>query len=259
MNKLFFGDNLDVLRQHVKDETVDLVYLDPPFNSKANYNVLFKERGDRPSEAQAEAFRDTWAWGPSAAMAYDDLVRGGGSLAGLIVSLRDWLGDTGMMAYLVMMGVRLVELHRTLKDTGSIYLHCDPTASHYIKILMDAIFGQQNFHSEIIWRRSASHNKITKQYGPIHDVILFYSKSGKFIFHPGRTPYTRSYIQKMFRFEDEKGRYRQNELTGAGQRSGDSGKAWRNYNPTARNRHWAIPAANVGDRAPWHRQQPPYC
>jgi adenine specific DNA methylase Mod len=128
MNRLYFGDNLEVLRQHIKDESVDLIYLDPPFNSNATYNVLFKERGDVPSEAQAEAFRDTWGWGPSAAIAFDDLRRGGGKLSALIVSLREWLGDTGMMAYLAMMGIRLVELHRVLKrlNISALRFHREP-------------------------------------------------------------------------------------------------------------------------------------
>lgn len=200
MNKLYFGDNLDMLRRHIKDETVDLVYLDPPFNSNANYNVLFKERGDRPSEAQAEAFKDTWEWGPAAAIAYDELVTSGGPLAGLVRSLREWLGDTGLMAYLVMMGVRLVELHRVLKDTGSLYLHCDPTASHYIKIMLDGIFGHKNFRNEIIWQRTNAHNFKSKSLPRVHDVLLFYTVSDKYTYNQLYGDFS---PQQLERYEEE--------------------------------------------------------
>ncbi len=133
MNQLHFGDNLTVLRNHVKDESVDLIYLDPPFNSNVNFNVLFKEGEGVPSEAQAEAFRDTWSWGQSAAEAYEDVLKYGGDVAILLRSFRSWLGENGLMAYLAMMAVRALELRRALKPTGSIYLHCDPTGSHYLK------------------------------------------------------------------------------------------------------------------------------
>ena len=132
MNELHFGDNLDVLRNKIKDESVDLIYLDPPFNSKVNFNVLFREGEGIPSEAQAEAFRDTWAWGHSSAIAYEEALRSGGDVAILLRAFRAWLGDNGMMAYLAMMATRLIELRRILKPTGSVYLHCDPTASHYL-------------------------------------------------------------------------------------------------------------------------------
>ena len=171
MNKLFFGDNLSVLRNHVKDETVDLVYLDPPFNSNANYNVLFREGGSA-SEAQAEAFRDTWSWGDHAAVAFDEVTRQGGDIAPLIRSFRQWLGDNAMMAYLAMMAVRLIELRRVLKPTGSIYLHCDPIASHYLKILLDALFGHERFANEIIWQRSTGKSLMTRRLPNNHDVIL---------------------------------------------------------------------------------------
>lgn len=149
MNKLYFGDNLDVLREKVKDESVDLVYLDPPFNPDANYNVLFKHAG-HASQAQAEAFRDTWDWGDQAERAYDDIIRANGDVALIVSGLRKWLGENAMMAYLAMMAVRFLELRRVLKPEGSIYLHCDPTAGHYLKLIMDAVFGHGGWRNEII-------------------------------------------------------------------------------------------------------------
>lgn len=188
MNKLYFGDNLDVLREHVKDESVDLVYLDPPFNSNATYNVLFKEGGGIPSEAQAEAFRDTWGWGEVAAIAYDEATRGGGDLALLLRSFRAWLGGNAMMAYLAMMAARLIELRRVLKPTGSLYLHCDPTASHYLKLLLDASFGHLTYKNEVVWLRSknpkGSQHGINR-FSPSTDSLLYYAPDNA-VFYPDR-------------------------------------------------------------------------
>ena len=154
-NKLYFGDNLHVLREHIADASVDLVYLDPPFNSNANYNILFKSPEGADSDAQIEAFEDTWRWTTSAEAAFDEVMRSGNSDAfELLRAMRAFLGDNDMMAYLAMMAVRLIELHRVLKPTGSLYLHCDPTASHYLKILLDGVFGPTNYLNEIIWRRT---------------------------------------------------------------------------------------------------------
>lgn len=217
MNRLYFGDNLDVLRRHIKDDSVDLIYLDPPFNSNATYNVLFKEHGNIPSEAQAEAFRDTWGWGPAAALAYDDIMRRGGKLAGLTVALRDWLGDTAMMAYLAMMAVRLVELQRVLKPTGSIYLHCDSTANHYLKLLLDATFGHECFRNEIIWKRKAGRgetNKSAIRFGVSHDDLLFFARSNSSVFHRQYRPSKPAYIASKFVHVDQSGRrYRLDNLT----------------------------------------------
>jgi adenine specific DNA methylase Mod len=150
VNQLFYGDNLDVLRASIKDESVDLIYLDPPFNSNANYNVLFKSPVGVDSPAQIEAFEDTWHWGPEAEDAFDKVIRSGNTnAADLLRAMRSALGDNDMMAYLAMMAVRLIELHRVLKPAGSLYLHCDPTASHYLKILLDGIFGVFSFRTEI--------------------------------------------------------------------------------------------------------------
>jgi site-specific DNA-methyltransferase (adenine-specific) len=151
MNKLYFGDNLDVLREYVPDESVDLIYLDPPFNSQAQYNVLFQSPQDAAASAQAGAFRDTWTWGEEAEWSYKEIMRLGRDSARIVDALRSALRESDMMAYLAMMAVRLHELHRKLKPSGSLYLHCDPTASHYLKILMDGIFGVDGFTNEIIW------------------------------------------------------------------------------------------------------------
>lgn len=147
-NHLYYGDNLGVLRDHIATESVDLIYLDPPFNSNASYNVLFKGPSGGDSTAQIEAFDDTWHWNDSAEAAFGDVVRGGNAAAATMLrAMRSFLGDNDMMAYLAMMAVRLIELHRVLKPTGSLYLHCDPTASHYLKILLDAVFGAKNFRN----------------------------------------------------------------------------------------------------------------
>jgi len=244
MNQLHFGDNLAVLRNHkvIKDESVDLVYLDPPFNSSAIYSVFFKDGSGTGSEAQAEAFRDTWSWGPAAAEAFDDLERLGGNLSVLMHGFRTWLGKSGLLAYLAMMAVRLVELRRALKPTGSLYLHCDPTASHYLKLILDCIFDGQNFRSEVIWKRTSSHNS-ARRWGPIHDVILFYSATDDYTWNRTYVPYDTDYVKRFYRHRDSKGRlYRLSDLTGSGTRNGESGKAWNGFDPTAHGRHWGIPS-----------------
>ena len=184
-NQLYFGDNLDILRNHVPGASVDLIYLDPPFNSNATYNVLFHEETGQQSAAQITAFEDTWHWSLESESAYQDVVTNApGKLSDLIQAMRSFLGENDMMAYLTMMAQRMVELHRVLKDTGSIYLHCDPTASHYLKLLMDAVFGPENWRNEIIWKRTSAHNSATR-YGPNHDTILFYTKSRQVHLEPG--------------------------------------------------------------------------
>jgi site-specific DNA-methyltransferase (adenine-specific) len=177
-NALFYGDNLDVLRQHVRDATVDLVYLDPPFQSGKDYNLLFERRGDEEERAQAEAFKDTWRWGDEAEASFAEVDRMQGSVAKTIRALRSILAESDIMAYLAMMAPRLVELRRVLKRTGSLYLHCDPTASHYLKILLDGIFGPACFRNEVIWRYRRWPTKSTR-FQRMHDVLLFYSASPK--------------------------------------------------------------------------------
>ncbi|MBI5266215.1 MAG: site-specific DNA-methyltransferase, partial [candidate division Zixibacteria bacterium] len=175
-NLLYYGDNLDVLRRYVADESVDLIYLDPPFNSAQNYNVLFREQDGTRSAAQIRAFEDTWRWDEAAALAYQEIVEAGGKVSLAMQGFRAFLGDTDMLAYLSMMAPRLAELRRALKPTGSIYLHCDPTASHYLKMLMDAIFGPDNFRNEISWRRSNPKSHIKVNFPNCRDVLLRYSK-----------------------------------------------------------------------------------
>lgn len=176
-NRLYFGDNLDILQEHVADESVDLIYLDPPFKSNVDYNVFFREQSGERSAAQITAFEDTWHWGIESETAYRAAVTDGPEELGVLLqAMRSFLGTNDMMAYLAMMAPRIVELHRVLKATGSIYLHCDPTASHYLKLLMDAVFGNRNFCNEIIWHyRKWPTGKYTFQRN--HDVILFYSRS----------------------------------------------------------------------------------
>lgn len=240
MNNLYYGDNLDVLRRHIANESVDLIYLDPPFKSDQNYNVLFADQDGTRSAAQIQAFEDTWRWDRTAAATYQEVVESGGSVSLAMQAFRKALGDNDMLAYLSMMAPRLVELRRVLRSTGSIYLHCDPTASHYLKVLLDSIFGPEQFRNEIIWRRTGSHNS-ARRFGPIHDVILFFTKSNDYFFNTLRLPYLAGHVAGYFNREDERGKYWTNALTGAGTREGSSGRPWRNYDPTARGRHWAIP------------------
>jgi site-specific DNA-methyltransferase (adenine-specific) len=172
MNQLYYGDNLNVLRDHIADESVDLIYLDPPFNSKRDYNLLFKSPKGQSSEAQIEAFEDTWHWNEQAEREYDEIVHGANTdLAQMIQALRSFLGENDMMAY------RLLELHRVLKPTGSLYLHCDPTASHYLKIVLDGVFGKENFRNEIIWMRSMAKGLTSRALPNNHDTILCFQKT----------------------------------------------------------------------------------
>ena len=178
-NTLYYGDNLNILREHVKDNSVDLIYLDPPFNSNRSYNVLFKDESGHEAESQITAFEDTWHWNTKAEETYQELVtHSSAGVSNIINALRQSIGTNQMMAYLVMMAARLVELHRVLKPTGSLYLHCDPTASHYLKIVMDAIFGPENFQNEIVWHYKRWPAK-QKNFQSMHDIILFYSKMGR--------------------------------------------------------------------------------
>ena len=179
MNTLYYGDNLDVLRRYIKDETVDLVYLDPPFKSNQDYNVLFAEQSGTKSASQIKAFEDTWRWDQGAAAAYEEMVEAGGRVAEVMRAFRTFLGESDMMAYLAMMAPRLVDLRRVLRGAGSIYLHCDPTASHYLKMLMDAVFDPRNFRNEIIWQRALAKGLMTRQLPTNHDVILSYRRSEK--------------------------------------------------------------------------------
>ncbi len=176
-NLLYYGDNLDILRRYVKDETVDLVYLDPPFNSNTNYNVLFAEKDGSKAASQIQAFSDTWTWTQESESVFAEIVTAGGRVADCLQAFRTFLGECDMLAYLVMMAPRLVELRRVMKTTASIYLHCDPAAGHYLKMLMDAIFGPENFRNEIVWKRTSSKSLMTRRLPSNHDVILSYQVS----------------------------------------------------------------------------------
>jgi len=239
-NILYYGDNLEILRGYVKDETVDLVYLDPPFKSNQNYNILFKEKNGSQAASQIRAFEDTWTWSSESEKLYADLVTKADRVSDCLQAFRTFMGACDMLAYLVMMAPRLVELRRVMKPTASIYLHCDPAASHYLKMMMDAIFGPQNFLNEVIWRRTGAHNS-SRRFGPIHDVLLFYARSDSYYFKVNFRPYLKGHVEGYFKQTDAKGRYWTNALTGAGTRKGDSGKPWLSYDPTSVGRHWAIP------------------
>lgn len=255
-NKLFYGDNLDVLRRKIESESVDLCYIDPPFNSKRNYFQIYNNQGSE-DRAQAQAFVDTWTWEEEAVEGLDYILdierlspRAGETrwteqTVELIRGLEKVLGRGSLLAYLVHMTLRIVEIHRVLKPTGSFYLHCDPTASHYLKLVLDAVFCGQSgdFRSEIIWRRTGSHNKANR-WAPIHDVILYYTKSTTFTWHNPKRPYMRGHVDEHFVRADDgtyKTAYYGNVLTGSGTRNGESGQTWKGVNPTPKNRHWAVP------------------
>jgi len=216
-NRLFYGDNLDVLRRYVADESVDLVYLDPPFNSNASYNVLFAEKSGTKAAAQIKAFEDTWQWDESSAASYREVIEAGGAVAQALIAFRTFLGDSDMLAYLAMMAPRLIELRRVLKPTGSIYLHCDQTASHYLKMLLDAVFGPENFRNDITWKRKAGRGETQNtaiRFGVTSDVLLFYAKSRAGVLNRQYRPNSEHYIESKFTHVDEHGRrYRLDNLT----------------------------------------------
>jgi len=204
-NILYYGDNLDILRRYIKDETIDLIYLDPPFKSNQAYNILFAERNGSKAAAQIKAFDDTWHWDKGSAAAYEEIVETGTQrVAQVMRAFRTFLSDTDMMAYLAMMAPRLVELQRVLKTTGSIYLHCDQTASAHLRLLMDAVFEPNNFRNEIIWhyRRWTA---VARKFQKLHDIILFYTKSNKYFFSTQYEPYG-EWIKKDYSYVDENGR-----------------------------------------------------
>ena len=214
MSSLYYGDNLNVLREEIKDESVDLIYLDPPFNSKSDYNLLFKSPKWHKSDAQITAFEDTWNWGQQAELEFSQLLKQDNTdVSELITAFRRFLKETDMMAYLVMMASRLLELHRVLKPTGSLYLHCDPTASHYLKLLLDAIFYKRGFVNEVIWKRSYGHGDSKKSMGRSHDTIFYYTKSEKFTLNRFFHAHNSEYLENFFRHEDERGVYKLENLT----------------------------------------------
>jgi DNA modification methylase len=205
-NKLYYGDNLEVLQRYVKDDSVDLVYLDPPFNSRQDYNVLFAEKDGSQSSSQIHAFEDTWEWNLDAQRSYELIVEQGGRVADALRAFKTFLFNSDMMAYLAMMAPRLVELRRVLKETGSIYLHCDPTASHYLKILMDAVFGPDHFRTEVIWKRTSSHGNVSASFGDVTDTILYFRRGDRPKWNQVYTPYSEDYIKSHFSQVDADGR-----------------------------------------------------
>ncbi len=246
-NVLYFGDNLEILRnrEYFPDNSIDLIYLDPPFNSKKDYNILFKENGGVESEAQIKAFTDTWHWTQAAENTYHDIVVNGPLKVGkLIGALHDSLGHNDVMAYLVMMTARLIELQRVLKPTGSLYLHCDPTASHYLKLVLDQIFGPANFRNEIVWKRTTAHND-PKRFGRIHDILFFYSKSDKPGWNTVFASYDPEYVETYYRYRDENGRRFLSDNLTAPSHGSDSGQyEWRGKYPP-KGRMWSYTKENM--------------
>ena len=258
-NTLYYGDNLSWMKQWPA-ECVDLIYLDPPFNSHETYNLLYTSEVKTNSSAQIKAFTDTWRWGPQAVTNRDEALRYGDSLATTIQGLGTILGNSGMYAYLCHLAPRLAEMNRLLKHSASIYLHCDDTASHYIKILMDAVFGPTNYRNTIIWRRTVAHNDATR-FGRITDHILFYAKGPK-PFWNGQAiaiPQSAEELKRAYPLKDGRGAYRAADLTGAHRSTGASGKPWKGYDIDALGRHWSVPL--TGDYTAYIDQHfiPDYC
>jgi adenine specific DNA methylase Mod len=231
-NQLFYGDNLDVLRRDILSDSVDLVYLDPPFNSNRKYSLLFKERGGEKSQAQMEAFDDTWTWTHDAEALYLDLLNGStpNKVKDALEAMRRLLGDNDVLAYLVMMTARLIELRRVLTPTGSLYLHCDPTASHYLKVILDAIFGPERFRGEVTWVRTTTHGD-AKRWSPNADIILYYGKGDTVTWNPVYLPHTDAYLASKYRHQDPDGRrYRLDNMTSPNPRPNLTYE-WRGHQP----------------------------
>lgn len=242
LRRLYYGDNLDVLREHIASESVDLIYLDPPFNSNANYNILFKSPAGKAADSQIEAFEDTWHWNDKAEQAFHDvMISGNTDVAELLRAMRGFLKENDMMAYLAMMAARLIELHRVLKPTGSLYLHCDPTASHYLKLLLDGVFGANNYRTEISWRRQSAHNDAAQgrqQFGNVRDIIYFYTKSSEWTWNWLYTPYDEKYVKSFYRhIEEGTGRrFRLSDITAPG--GADPAKRNPHYEFLGVTRYW---------------------
>ena len=233
---IWTGDNLDIMRG-MNSESVDLIYLDPPFNSKHDYAAPIG------SKAAGAAFKDTWGLEDVNLAWHGQIKHEHPGLYDLLNATRLIHGDS-MMSYLIYMSVRIIEMRRLLKPTSALYLHCDPTAGHYLKLLMDSIFGKDLFRNEIVWRRTGSHNSADR-FGPIHDVIFFYARSSEYKHKPVFTPYLNGHVETYFKKTDERGQYWTNSIHGSGIRYGESGKPWRGYDPTSVGRHWAIPSELV--------------
>jgi site-specific DNA-methyltransferase (adenine-specific) len=241
IRRLHCGDSLQVLREHVPSESVALVYLDPPFNSGRLYSA-------RPGAGtQPAAFSDTWTWTRESEADLAFVRESGPPALDAFLKFAARNNGTGTGAYLVMMSARLLELGRVLRTEGSVYLHCDPSASHHLREIMDTVFGSGNFRSEIIWKRTSSHSR-ARRFGPVHDSILFYTKSGNYTWIPVHTRYSEDYVSRFYRHSDPDGRlFQSDNMTASGIRTGESGKPWRGIDPAARGRHWAIPRNHLDD------------
>lgn len=239
-NRLFYGDNLHVLREHVPDESVDLIYLDPPFNSNANYNILFRSPTGEQSNAQIEAFEDSWHWNDVSEDAFDQVARSGNTRAfDLLNAMRAFLGHNDMMAYLAMMSIRLIELHRVLKPTGSLYLHCDPTASHYLKLLLDGVFGLTNYRNEITWKRTSAHSD-GGRYGRNTDTILFYAKSADAHWVQPYAAYDENYVERFRNVDADGRRWMDDNLTAKGLSGGGYAYVYKGVES-----YWRMPIATM--------------
>jgi site-specific DNA-methyltransferase (adenine-specific) len=238
-NTLYYGDNLEVMRKYLPDECIDLVYLDPPFNSNRDYNLLFREQSGEPAQGQIKAFTDTWQWSERAYVEFCQTCPP--ALVELVQGFVRTLGRNDLTAYLVMMAPRLVKLHQVLKPTGSLYLHCDYLASSYLRVMLDVVFGAKNFRNEIVWKRTSAHANVGKRYGVITDTILFYTKTQNYKWNTLYTPYSEEHIQNTYRYIEEGTgrRYALRDLTASMQRA-SSGQLyeWKGIRPPA-SRCWA--------------------
>jgi len=212
-NMLFYGDNLDIMRKYIADNSVDLCYIDPPFNSKRDYNQIYNNIG-KEDKAQSVAFVDTWEWNEIAEKEYDEfcLNQGGIFTKRMSDSIEGFfkiLGRGSLMSYLISMTLRINEIHRVLKPTGSFYLHCDPTVSHYLKIVLDAIFCGQGgeFRNEIVWSYKTTLKILKQHFGKDHDTVFFYTKGKESVFHPDRNdfPISQSTVKRWGKYADETG------------------------------------------------------
>jgi len=243
-NTLYYGDNLSWMDHWGVEEIADLIYLDPPFNSNEDYNILFG-LGGNGTPAQMRAFEDTWRWGHKAAEDRDTALQLGGSLANAIEAFEKLFPASPMLAYLCHLAPRLHKLHGLLKQRGSIYLHCDDTAGPHIKLLMDAVFGPENYRNLVIWRRATSHNDASR-FGRIADLILFYSKGSDPYWNGDAiaTPKSSKEIAASYPSQDDRGRFRADNLTGplhGAPKSSPSTMPWRDYDVHAMGRCWSVP------------------
>lgn len=255
MNRLYYGDNITIMREKMNKGSVDLIYLDPPFKSDTNYNLMYRTMTGKPVPEQVIAFSDTWELDAAKidiANSMPVLMREHGVPDYYVDFWRLWMNalrhsNKELLAYLIYMVQRLLYMKSLLKPTGSIFLHCDPTASHYIKVMMDAIFGHENFRNEIIWKRTSAHSSADK-FGPVHDVLLFYSKGSKYTWNTLFQGYEDKYVEAFYTHLDADGRkWRRSDLTGAGTRNGETGQVWRGLDVTAKGRHWAWPPSVLED------------